>query len=105
LLFPALRGGYLNLHNWRRDEWNPAVRAAGLEHRTPYAMRHFFISEAIAAGIPSYEVARLAGTSVLQIEATYAHLFGEHLERSRAALEAFDASSSGTYGRETGAVD
>jgi hypothetical protein len=56
-----------------------------LEHRTPYAMRHFFISEAIAAGIPSYEVARLAGTSVTQIEATYAHLFGEHLERSRAA--------------------
>jgi integrase len=61
LLFPALRGGYLNLHNWRRDEWNPAIRAAGQEHRTPYAMRHFFISEAIAAGIPSYEVARLAG--------------------------------------------
>lgn len=61
LLFPALRGGYLNLGNWRRDEWNPAVRAAGLEHRTPYAMRHFFVSEAIAAGIPSYEVARLAG--------------------------------------------
>jgi hypothetical protein len=33
-----------------------------------------------------------AGTSVAQIEATYAHLFGEHLERSRAALEAFDAA-------------
>jgi integrase len=99
LLFPALGGGHLNLHNWRRDEWNPAVRAAG-EHRTPYAMRHFFISEAIAAGIPSYEVARLAGTSVTQIEATYAHLFGEHLERSRSALEAFDSAA---YGRESGA--
>ena len=42
---------------------------------------------------------------VIQIEATYAHLFGEHLERSRTALEAFDAISSGAYGRETGAVD
>jgi integrase len=105
LLFPALRGGYLNLHNWRRDEWNPAIRAAGQEHRTPYAMRHFFISEAIAAGIPSYEVARLAGTSVIQIEATYAHLFGEHLERSRTALEAFDEQHSGAYGRGTGAVE
>ncbi len=103
LLFPALRGGHLNLGNWRRDEWNPAVRAAGLEHRTPYAMRHFFVSEAIAAGIPSYEVARLAGTSVTQIEATYAHLFGEHLGRSRAALEAFDASGFAAYGRELGA--
>lgn len=29
----------------------------------------------------------MAGTSVTQIEATYAHLFGEHLERSRVALE------------------
>jgi len=115
LLFPALRGGYLNLHNWRRDEWNPALIAAGLSRtdangklhatRTPYAMRHFFISEAIAAGIPSYEVARLAGTSVIQIEATYAHLFGEHLERSRTALEAFDASSSEAYRRESGATD
>jgi integrase len=105
LLFPGLRGGYLNLHNWRRDEWNPAIRSAGLEHRTPYAMRHFFISEAIAAGIPSYEVARLAGTSVIQIEATYAHLFGEHLERSRAALEAFDASSSESYGQGLDTAD
>jgi len=68
-------------------------------------MRHFFISEAIAAGIPSYEVARLAGTSVIQIEATYAHLFGEYLERSRTALEAFDEQHSEAYGRGTGAVD
>jgi hypothetical protein len=60
----------------------------------PRTQRHFFISDAIAAGIPSYEVARLAGTSVTQIEATYAHLFGEHLERSRAALEAFDSEAN-----------
>jgi hypothetical protein len=31
LLFPALRGGHINLGNWRRDEWKPALRAAGLE--------------------------------------------------------------------------
>jgi integrase len=35
LLFPGARGGYLNLHEWRRDEWTPAVKAAGLEHRSP----------------------------------------------------------------------
>jgi hypothetical protein len=23
------QGGYVDLHAWRRDEWNPAVRAAG----------------------------------------------------------------------------
>jgi integrase len=52
LVFPAERGGHLNLHNWRRDHWKPAVRAAGLEHRTPYALRHTFASFAIAAGSP-----------------------------------------------------
>lgn len=35
LLFPAEKGGHLSLHNWRRDDWKPAVTAAGLEYRTP----------------------------------------------------------------------
>jgi integrase len=51
-MFPALKGGHINLHNWRRDEWKEALRGAGLEHRTPYALRHTFASFAIAAGIP-----------------------------------------------------
>jgi integrase len=91
LLFCGERGGHLNLHNWRRDAWKPALTAAGLDYRTPYAMRHTFISEAIAAGIATFEIARMAGTSVLQIEKTYGHLLPDALERGRAALEAFDA--------------
>jgi hypothetical protein len=31
LLFPADRGGYLDLHNFRNREWKPAQRAAGIE--------------------------------------------------------------------------
>jgi integrase len=42
LLFPGKRGGHLNLNSWRRNEWTPALRAAGLEHRPPYALRHSF---------------------------------------------------------------
>src|SRR5829696_4282183 len=30
LLFPAVRGGLLNLDNWRRREWAPAIEAAGI---------------------------------------------------------------------------
>jgi integrase len=30
LLFPAVRGGYLNLRNWRAREWDTAVESAGL---------------------------------------------------------------------------
>ena len=40
LLYPSDRGGYLNLHDWRRDEWTPALESAGLPHRTPYHATH-----------------------------------------------------------------
>lgn len=53
LLFPAVRGGYLNLNTWRRRAWTPAIRAAGLAHRPPYALRHTYAAWAIAAGIAS----------------------------------------------------
>jgi integrase len=91
LLFPGERGGYLDYPGWRRDEWTPAVKAAGLTHRTPYSLRHTFASFAIAAGIPTFEIARMMGTSIEQIEKTYGHLLPDALERGRAALEAFDS--------------
>src|SRR5687768_12823488 len=34
-----------------RHHWNPAVRAAGLAHRTPYSMRHSYAAFSIAAGV------------------------------------------------------
>jgi integrase len=105
LVFPAVKGGHINLHNWRRDEWNQAVRAAGLEHRTPYALRHTFASFAIAAGIATFEIARMMGTSLEQIEKTYGHLLPSVLERGRAAMEAFDTAHSEAYGRRLGATE
>jgi integrase len=51
LLFPGQKGAHLNLHNWRADHWTPAVRAAGLAHRPPYALRHAFAAFSIAAGV------------------------------------------------------
>lgn len=89
LLFPGQRGGFLNLHEWRRDEWNPAVRAAGLEHRTPYSLRHSFASFSIAAGVSLFELSRFMGTSAEQIDKTYGHLLPDSLDRTRAALDAF----------------
>jgi integrase len=61
LLFPGARGRHLNLHAWRSDEWTPAVRASGLEHRSPYALRHTFATFAIAAGVSLYELRTLHG--------------------------------------------
>jgi integrase len=85
LLFPGARGGYLNLNEWRRDEWTPAVKGAGLEHRFPYALRHTSASFAIAAGVPLFELSRFMGTSVEQIGRTYGHLLPDSLERASTA--------------------
>jgi integrase len=74
LVFPGRRGGYLNLNSWRRREWDPAVKAAGLAHRPPCALRHTFAAWSITAGIGLFELARFMGTSVEQIDRTYGHL-------------------------------
>jgi integrase len=57
LLFPAAQGGHLNVRHWRAEAWVPALRAGGLAHRTPYSLRHTFASNAIAAGIATFEIA------------------------------------------------
>lgn len=51
LVFGADRGGILDLDNWRRCVWSPAVEAAGIA--TParvYDLRATFASNALAAG-------------------------------------------------------
>jgi hypothetical protein len=88
------RRSYLDLPNWRRRHWNQAVRAAGLEHRSPYALHHTYASLAIAADISLFELSRFMGTSVSQIDATYGHLLPDALDRTRFALDAFIASSN-----------
>ena len=47
LVFPADRGGYLNLHNWRARDWHPALEAAGLRRRRPYDLRHTYATHAL----------------------------------------------------------
>lgn len=98
LLFPARNGGYMNLHNWRRNHWRPALRAAGLEYRTPYALRHTFASFAIAAGIQTFEIAGMMGTSGAMIDKTYGHLLRDSAARAAAKLDAFNTRSVETYG-------
>jgi integrase len=68
---------------------DPAVKAAGLAHRSPYALRHTFAAWAIGAGIGLFELARMMGTSVDQIDRTYGHMLPDSLDRARAALESF----------------
>lgn len=88
LLFPAPKGGPIGLDTWRTREWYPALEAAGIEQRGPYALRHTFATEALAAGVSIFELARLMGTSVAMIDRTYGHLARGSEEAIRARLEA-----------------
>jgi integrase len=112
-----VRGGYLNLRNWRRREWDTAVDAAGLAIGTcghlsgactcaefkrstlsssPYVLRHTFASNAaLAAGVGTFELARYMGTSVEMIERTYGHLVDGADDHFRSRLDAFSAERSG----------
>ena len=99
LLFPAARGGYIDLEKFRRDHWAPGVRAAGVGHRRVYDLRHSFASFAIAAGVSLFYLARIMGTSVAQIDATYGHLLPDSEDYLRGLLDAYD----GRTDAETGA--
>ena len=90
LVYPAANGGHLNLHNWRRNEWYPALDDAGLPRAVPYAMRHTFASFSIAAGVSLFYLARLMGSSVDMIDKTYVHLLPDSEAYLRGLLDAFD---------------
>jgi integrase len=91
LLFPAARGGYIDLEKFRYREWIPALRAAGIEHRRVYDCRHTFASWAIAGGVQLFYLARIMGTSVAQIDATYGHLLPDSEEYLRGLLDDYDS--------------
>ena len=94
LLFPGARGGYLNLNDWRRNEWTPAVRASGLAHRPPYSMRHTYASFSIAAEVSLFSLSRRMGTSVEMLDRVYGHLLPDAAEHERGLLDAFDNANA-----------
>jgi integrase len=72
LLWPVYSHGgargrpvHLNLANWRKRIWKPALEAAGLQREGelwlpgPYSMRHAFATWMLDAGIEVFELARL----------------------------------------------
>jgi hypothetical protein len=83
----------INLDNWRWREWSPAIGASGV--RTPariYDLRSTFASNALAAGVSVFELARLMGTSVGMIERHYGTLLDGAGAGIAGRLDAFDAA-------------
>jgi integrase len=91
LLFPAPRGGHIDVERFRHREWAPALRAAGIDHRRIYDCRHTFATWAIESGVELWYLARLMGTSTTQIEDTYARWLTRTDERLRELFDAYDA--------------
>ena len=60
-------------------------------------MRHTYASWAIAAGLPTFEIAATMGTSLEQLSKTYAHLLPDSADRARAALDAFLADQPAAF--------
>jgi integrase len=90
VLFPAPRGGSIDIEKFRYREWAPALRAAGLEHRRINDMRHTFATWAIESGVQLPDLATIMGTSVRELEDTYFRWMTRTDEQLRAALDAYD---------------
>jgi integrase len=93
-LFPASEGGPLNLDNFRRRVWTPAVEASGV--RKParlYDLRSTFASDALAAGVVPFELAKVMGTSTRMLELHYGTLLAGAGDGIAARLDALDAQA------------
>jgi len=55
-------------------------------HITPYSFRDLYISELLMIGTEPFKVAKMAGTSLREIERTYGHFFNEDLATAQAQL-------------------
>ena len=95
ILFPAPRGGYIDLEKFRHREWAPALRAAGIKHRRVYDCRHTFATWAIESGdVQLWYLATIMGTSVTQLEDTYARWLSRTDDRLRESFDAYDSTAS-----------
>ena len=72
---PSGEPGPFDVANFRRREWGPAIDAAGIAKPARiYDLRSTFASNALAAGIMMFELARIMDTSAKMIEQHYGTL-------------------------------
>lgn len=88
LVFEAPHGGVLRASNFRRDVFEPAARAAGLEGLVPHELRHTAASLAIASGADVKVVQQMLGhKSATMTLDLYGHLFPDRLDEVADALD------------------
>jgi integrase len=104
LVFPAERGGYLNLHNFRNRDWKPAQVAVGIEpFRRIYDLRQTFATFALRAGLSTFELSRYMGASLTMIDRHYGHLARDGREHAIRLLDDLNGPAVDVRGRSVDA--
>lgn len=85
LLFPTPRGALWREDNFRRDVWEPARKAAGIDP-TRHEFRHSWVSLLRAAGVDPADLAAMAGHTVETATARYTHALGRSYDAAREAV-------------------
>ncbi len=89
-MFPGHDGEPWSLpayQSWRRRAFRRAVQAAGIEHTTPYALRHSFASLLLHEGRSVIYVARQLGHDARLTLSRYGHVIDELDEQPRIDAE------------------
>ena len=108
MLFPAPRGGYVELHSFRQRQWRPAQVAAGIDPiRRPYDLRHTYATFALRAGVSIFDLPRFMGASLAMIDRHYGHLARDGRQYAVELLDAFAVHDSAwtLRGRRNGHPD
>ncbi|MHB1571324.1 MAG: tyrosine-type recombinase/integrase [Solirubrobacteraceae bacterium] len=103
LVFPAPRGGYIDLHNFRYRDWKPAQRELEIDPiRRIYDLRHTFATFALRAGISTFDLSSYMGASLTMIDRHYGHLAKDGRQH---AINLLDTLSTAQTGARVHAVD
>ena len=83
----------LDLDNFRKREWAPAVEAGGIAKPARlYDLRSTYASNQLAAGIDPFELAEIMGTSIEMIERHYGTLLSGSAASIASRQDALDAA-------------
>jgi len=77
LIFTTPDGCIIDDSNFLAREWKPRLKSAGVRYRSPYNLRHTFISHALQKGVDVVTVASWVGNSPKVIYEHYAGLVGD----------------------------
>jgi hypothetical protein len=88
LVFTTSTGKPIRYSRWRRDHFDPAVKAAGLVGLRPHGLRHTYAALAVKSGANPKVLQQTMGHTDIRLTLdTYGGLFGDDLDALAEGLE------------------